>query len=122
MSGSDQFRAGKDFYIVSYDLCHRHAKFRAQATGEPFDLVICDESHLLKTWQTQRTSQIVPIVQTALRAVLISGSPALNNAFELYPQLKALQKDIPTPEEFGRRYCVAEAQLPSTLLSSVVWE
>ena len=110
-NGSDHLYAEKQFYIISYDLVHKHPKFQTQASGKPFDVVICDESHFLKTWQAQRTCHIVPLLQNAQRAVLISGSPALNNAFELYPQLAALLPSVmPGPCEFGRRYCVSDNQ------------
>ena len=39
---------------------------------------VCDESHYLKGWGTQRTKQVVPLCQKARRAVLLSGTPSLN--------------------------------------------
>ena len=104
-SGANQLYPGKDFYIISYDLLQRHPKFQ-ECNGKKFEVVICDESHLLKNWHAQRTCQVVPVLEAARRAVLISGSPALNNAFELYPQLSALLPDFFTcPNAFGERYC-----------------
>lgn len=108
-SGADRFYADKDFYIISYDLLQKHQKFQERG-GKAFDIVICDESHLLKSWHAQRTCQILPLLQNARRAVLISGSPALNNAFELYPQLTALLPSfIPGPSDFGERYCCVDS-------------
>lgn len=108
-SGADRFYADKDFYIISYDLLQKHPKFQDRA-GKSFDIVICDESHLLKSWHAQRTCQILPLLQNARRAVLISGSPALNNAFELYPQLTALLPSfVPGPSDFGERYCCVDS-------------
>ena len=108
-SGADKFHADKDFYIISYDLLQKHPKFQ-ECCGKSFDFIICDESHQLKNWQAQRTCQIIPLLQAAQRAVLISGSPALNNAFELYPQLAALLPGfIPGPSDFGERYCCVES-------------
>lgn len=108
-SGADRFYADKDFYIISYDLLQKHPKFQDRA-GKAFDIVICDESHLLKSWHAQRTCQILPLLENARRAVLISGSPALNNAFELYPQVTALLPSfLPGPAEFGERYCCVDS-------------
>lgn len=121
LTGADHFYSENDFYIVSYDLLHRHPKFQSQANGKRFAVVICDESHFLKTWQAQRTGHMVPLLQNAQRAVLISGSPALNNAFELYPQLAALLPAVmPSPCEFGQRYCVSDHQQGREMFSGSV--
>lgn len=109
-------RSGKDapidpqhdrIVICSYDLI-KHEKFRLD-----YKVVICDESHYLKNMTSQRAlkvneifaatkliinylsffcceSKILPLLQRARRAVLLSGTPALNKPTELYSQLSAI--------------------------------
>jgi len=108
-STGEFFAVSRDFYVVSYDLVARHERFRTTATGADFRMVICDESHFLKAGESQRAGAVLPLVKRAQRAVLITGTPALNNAFELFPQLDALLPgSIPSDRDFGQRYCVTE--------------
>ena len=53
-----------------------------------FGMVICDESHALKTHSAKRTQFIWPLVQQAKRAILITGTPALSRPIELFPQVQ----------------------------------
>ena len=52
-----------------------------------FGMVICDESHALKSYRTKRCQFVWPLVQKAKRAVLISGTPAPSRPIELFPQV-----------------------------------
>eukprot|EP00930_Biecheleria_cincta_P086319 TRINITY_DN75630_c0_g1_i1.p1 TRINITY_DN75630_c0_g1~~TRINITY_DN75630_c0_g1_i1.p1 ORF type:complete len:858 (+),score=157.19 TRINITY_DN75630_c0_g1_i1:37-2574(+) len=109
MSSGDAFSSSKNFYIVSYELLTKHEHFRRTHDGATFRIVICDESHFIKSGEAARTRAIVPVVQAAQHAILLTGTPALNNAFELYPQLDALLPGvIPSARDFGQRYCVTE--------------
>ena len=66
-----------------------------------FGIVICDESHALKTHSAKRTQFIWPLVQKAKHAILITGTPALSRPIELFPQV---QFSIPKPrlvQRFG---------------------
>ncbi|KAI7838398.1 hypothetical protein COHA_007802 [Chlorella ohadii] len=68
--------------------------------------VIADESHSLKESSAQRTKATVPLIKEARRAILLSGTPALNKPKELFQQLSAL---VPAAKlkmsVFGERYC-----------------
>ncbi|EEQ98285.1 conserved hypothetical protein, partial [Perkinsus marinus ATCC 50983] len=55
-----------------------------------FQVVICDECHAIKDSKAQRTKAVMPVLQRANRAILISGTPALNRAAELYNILYCL--------------------------------
>lgn len=46
--------------IVSYDLCPKMAEHFSRRT---FNVIICDESHFLKTYNSKRTLTIVPLIQ-----------------------------------------------------------
>jgi hypothetical protein len=89
------------------------------------------QSHYLKNAQAKRTQLITPIIKSAKRALLLSGTPAvrarhsavclpegfiglhaapvqLNRPIELYTQISALCPGLfPSLHEFGARYCQA---------------
>lgn len=89
--------------VVSYDLVARLALVPGQ-----YPTIIADESHYLKNPASIRTRKVVPLLQAARHAILLTGTPALSRPIELYPQLVALNRPIfPNLVRFGRRYCAA---------------
>lgn len=54
-----------------------------------FGVVVCDESHALKSHSAKRTQFLWPVVQRAKRAILITGTPALSRPIELFPQVSS---------------------------------
>jgi SWI/SNF-related matrix-associated actin-dependent regulator of chromatin subfamily A-like protein 1 len=91
----------EDVCVVSYDMLH--------ALGIPagiFDVVVCDESHYVKSRKTKRTKAITPLVRSAKRALLITGTPALNRPIELFSQLYMLRPAyIKNYTSYAARYC-----------------
>ncbi|KAG8147383.1 hypothetical protein E2320_022489, partial [Naja naja] len=63
---------------------------------QKFKVVIIDESHYMKSRNAVRSKILLPIVQNAIRAVLLTGTPALGRPEELFMQLEAL-----CPKKFG---------------------
>lgn len=132
LSGKATSLRGK-IAIVSYQLVHRYCTFSlsllmslsAQKTflayslaqvieQKRFGVVILDESHSIKSFSAQRTKAVMPIVQRAKRAIMLSGTPAVSRPSELFTQLVSLQpKLIPAFREYGARYC-APAPNPYT--------
>eukprot|EP00051_Salpingoeca_urceolata_P006971 m.92145 g.92145 ORF g.92145 m.92145 type:complete len:714 (+) comp15062_c1_seq1:336-2477(+) len=89
--------------VVSYDLATRMAE-RLSEIG--FKIIIADESHYLKSADAKRTKLLVPLLKTAQRALLLTGTPALSRPIELFTQVNALlPKVFRTKLAFGRRYC-----------------
>ncbi|DBB17338.1 TPA: hypothetical protein ACH3X3_014381 [Trebouxia sp. C0006] len=87
--------------ITSYDLAQK-----MQGYEEHFGMVICDESHALKSHRTKRCQFVWPLVQRARRAVLISGTPAPSRPMELFPQIDMLLPGLlGDRDDFGERYC-----------------
>jgi SWI/SNF-related matrix-associated actin-dependent regulator 1 of chromatin subfamily A len=58
--------------IISYDLA---AKRAAELRAVGYDFVICDESHALKSHDSRRASELLPVIAAARRVVLLSGTP-----------------------------------------------
>lgn len=87
--------------IVSYDML---AALKIP-TGV-FDVVVCDESHYVKSRKTKRTKACTPLVKSAKYAMLVTGTPALNRPIELFSQLMMLRPIyIKNYTSYAKRYC-----------------
>ena len=71
-----------------------------------YDMVVVDEAHYLKSRESQRTQAILPLVLTATRALLLSGTPCPNRPEELFTLMHALRPAlVPDFHAFASRYC-----------------
>eukprot|EP01054_Gregarina_sp_Poly1_P002436 Gregarina_sp_Poly_1__2435@NODE_1655_length_3619_cov_47_485079_g1089_i0_p1_GENE_NODE_1655_length_3619_cov_47_485079_g1089_i0NODE_1655_length_3619_cov_47_485079_g1089_i0_p1_ORF_typecomplete_len904_score148_80SNF2_N/PF00176_23/2_3e45ResIII/PF04851_15/2_9e12ResIII/PF04851_15/1_1e03Helicase_C/PF00271_31/7_7e12DEAD/PF00270_29/1_3e05ERCC3_RAD25_C/PF16203_5/3e03ERCC3_RAD25_C/PF16203_5/7_1e05Flavi_DEAD/PF07652_14/0_0029Flavi_DEAD/PF07652_14/1_1e04DEAD_2/PF06733_15/1_9DEAD_2/PF06733_15/57Herpes_ori_bp/PF0 len=86
--------------IISYELLTKMTSLH-----HGIKVIVCDESHYLKSATAKRSQIIVPMLQSATRAILLSGTPALNKPSELYQQLIGVMPDFARYEEFSDRYC-----------------
>lgn len=109
--------------IVSYDLA---AAGLYEKLLRPYDLIVLDESHRLKTRDAKRTKAVFGekchrkacLTETAPVVWCLSGTPAPNHPAELWPMLHAvLPQTIPQPQKpeapmrywsFVARYCKTE--------------
>ncbi|CUV06007.1 unnamed protein product [Cryptosporidium hominis] len=99
-TSNDTYSRKSNIIIISYDLITRNEHFRS-FFGSDFQVVIADESHFLKNSTAKRTQMIVPLLHKARRAILLSGTPALNNPTELYEQINAIVK--PNPQFYSEK-------------------
>jgi SWI/SNF-related matrix-associated actin-dependent regulator of chromatin subfamily A-like protein 1 len=68
--------------------------------------MIADESHYLKNRTAKRTKVLIPLIRSAKRTLLITGTPALACPQELFPQMQAAGCDIFSSfTKFAARYC-----------------
>ena len=89
--------------IISYELAAAKAK---ELKKMQFDMVVCDESHYLKSHKTKRSKAIAPLVKSIQWALLLSGTPALNRPVELYSQMHMLYPQIFKKfKTYAERYC-----------------
>ncbi|ADM11682.1 Snf2/Rad54-like helicase [Encephalitozoon intestinalis ATCC 50506] len=89
--------------IVSYEMASSNGSV---LLGSKAGVVIADECHYLKSMNTKRTKAIVPLLQRASRALLLSGTPAVSRPLELYPIISSIDRTIfPRFAEYGARYC-----------------
>ncbi|KAF1382463.1 hypothetical protein PFLUV_G00144040 [Perca fluviatilis] len=104
VKAKDNLRSGL-VNIISYDLLSRMDK---QQPGNPFNVLIMDESHFLKNMKTARFKAALPLLKAAKRVILLSGTPAMSRPSELYTQILAVRPTLfPRFHEFGMRYCGA---------------
>jgi len=109
--GKDRPSIGARMVIGTYDLVRRCESLRLRPDGRHFLVVVVDESQNIKDYASQRTKAVVGLCKAARRAILLSGTPALNRAVELYTQLEAvLPTEMPSFTEFAERYCTKEVQ------------
>ena len=91
--------------VCSYDLL---ARLGGRLAAGGFGVVLADESHYLKTPESQRTRAAAPLLRAARRALLLTGTPALSRPVELFAQLGALRPGVfSSRAEFEGRYCGA---------------
>lgn len=105
VKAKDSLRSGL-INVISYDLLSRMDK---QQQGNPFNVLIMDESHFLKNMKTARCKAALPLLKAAKRVILLSGTPAMSRPSELYTQILAVRPTLfPRFHEFGMRYCAAK--------------
>ncbi|CAG5127940.1 unnamed protein product [Candidula unifasciata] len=103
-SSKSSFTSGM-INILSYDLLSKKVE---ELKKQKFKVIIMDESHFLKNAKTVRTKAAVPLLKSAKRVLLLSGTPALSRPSELYSQITAVCPDLFKFHEFGLRYCAAK--------------
>ncbi|CAL1526744.1 unnamed protein product [Lymnaea stagnalis] len=91
--------------IISYDLL---SKKTVELNEKRFKVIIMDESHFLKNAKTVRTRAAMPLLKSAKRVLLLSGTPALSRPSELFCQIVGVCPDIVKFHNFGLRYCNAK--------------
>jgi len=59
-----------------------------------FKVCLWDEAHALKSEESKRSIELVPVLQNMKRIVLISGTPVLSRPSELFNLVKILRPDV----------------------------
>ena len=91
--------------VISADLC-KGDKALQLLRRRRFNVVICDESHALKNSSSERSKALAPLIRSARRAVLLSGTPVLSKPLELFTQLSCVLPQVFKSErDFSVRYC-----------------
>jgi len=93
---------GAQVVIISYSLLEK-------CLNELLELhpgvAIFDESQSIKNPKAKQTVAAQKLCESMKRIILLSGTPALSRPVELYPQLKIIDKNMPTYNQFTTRYC-----------------
>ncbi|XP_045911465.1 DNA annealing helicase and endonuclease ZRANB3 [Micropterus dolomieu] len=95
--------------VLGYGLLTTDARPLVEALSrQRFAVVVVDESHYLKSRNTARTKILAPLIQSAKRAILLTGTPALGRPEELFMQIDALYpKMCGTWTDYAKKYCNA---------------
>ncbi len=104
--------------IINYDLVAKH---RERLLFEPWDLIVCDESHYLKNYRTQRTKSVFGGGRHRLkplygrRWLFLTGTPILNRPFELFAMLRFCFRDEIDYYQYIDKYCGGDVRGASNL-------
>ncbi|KAM4710695.1 DNA annealing helicase and endonuclease ZRANB3 [Anableps anableps] len=95
--------------VLGYGLLTTDARPLVEALSrQRFAVVVVDESHYLKSRNAARTKILVPLIQSAKRAILLTGTPALGRPEELFMQIDALYpRRFGTWTDYAKKYCNA---------------
>ncbi|XP_072527347.1 DNA annealing helicase and endonuclease ZRANB3 isoform X2 [Salminus brasiliensis] len=95
--------------VLGYGLLTTDARSLVEALNQQrFGIVVVDESHYLKSRNAARTKILVPVIQNAKRAILLTGTPALGRPEELFMQIDALYpRRFGTWSDYAKKYCNA---------------
>ncbi|KGL75714.1 DNA annealing helicase and endonuclease ZRANB3, partial [Tinamus guttatus] len=98
--------------ILGYGLLTSDAQTLVDALSrQNFRVVVIDESHYMKSRNATRSKILLPIVQKAVRAILLTGTPALGRPEELFMQIEALfPRRFGTWSEYAKKYCNARVR------------
>ncbi|XP_038853323.1 DNA annealing helicase and endonuclease ZRANB3 [Salvelinus namaycush] len=95
--------------VLGYGLLTTDARPLVEAlTRQRFNVVVVDESHYLKSRNAARSKILVPLIQNAKRAILLTGTPALGRPEELFMQIEVLYpRMFGTWSDYAKQYCNA---------------
>ncbi|CAK9020337.1 unnamed protein product [Durusdinium trenchii] len=94
----------KLIFVASYDQIRLKPALARQSDGAPYKVVILDEAHKMKDPHSQRSQALLPVCRAANRCILLTGTPVLNAAYEIWTPMAALDVNIPPFDQFCRRY------------------
>ncbi|KAI5183443.1 SWI/SNF-related matrix-associated actin-dependent regulator of chromatin subfamily A-like protein 1 [Nematocida sp. AWRm78] len=70
-----------------------------------FFMGIADESQSLKNNESKRAQALVPFLTKLRSVILLSGTPALSNTYELYTQIGIIYPTLFSYKDYHERYC-----------------
>lgn len=104
LTGTTPRTTTADVMVINYDILHAWAESFTELKG-----LVFDESHYIKNATTRRAKAAIELsdrIAEGGTVLCLSGTPVLNNATELIPQLRVLDrlKDFGGVKAFKRRY------------------
>ena len=101
--GRESIHNYSKIYIMSYDIA---VKICDQFLERGIGTAIIDEAHYLKSWNSQRSMYLVPVLSQIKRVMLLSGTPMLSRPVEIYNLIKIVRPDVVTDFYlYAQRYC-----------------
>lgn len=93
-----------DYVVCNYDIIGQFWD-----KGNPFETLVCDESHYLKNKKAQRTANIATLARDIPVRILMTGTPVTNRPVDLISQLEIIgqMKRFGGYWDFAKRYCQA---------------
>jgi SNF2 family DNA or RNA helicase len=89
--------------ITNYDAMQSRELVEAVKEWRP-EILVCDESHYLKSHKSVRARNVAEISDIAKHKYLLSGTPILNNALDLFMQYRILDGHLGKKSTFGHNF------------------
>jgi len=89
----------KHIVIVNYEALQSPQFFARLQQWNP-EVIICDESHLLKNPKSKRGKMVQALADRAQFKYILTGTPILNNSLDIFQQFRILDGG----ETFGKNY------------------
>jgi len=109
----------KVFTIINYDILNRFHEIqdkrkkeetKSYINDEKFDLMIVDESHMIKNKDSIRGKIVSQIAENIPKVWLLTGTPIANRPMDYYNLLKVCQVPVTDNfQHFAYRYCAAKS-------------
>lgn len=100
---SDTIPLRSNIMIINYDIIQNYIE---QIKNLNIKIMICDESHFLKSPKTKRTKAIKKIGKNIKQIIALTGTPILNKPIEIFTTLNLLRPDLFNSFfRFANRYC-----------------
>lgn len=92
--------APKDSIFVTNYQALLMPKLFEKMLKDPFEIIICDESQRIKTYNSKTTKALLKLSQRAKYRYALSGTPILNTVSDIFPQIQFLDNG----ETFGTNF------------------
>jgi SWI/SNF-related matrix-associated actin-dependent regulator 1 of chromatin subfamily A len=90
-------------WIINYDILKKHLDALLKTN---FDLVVADESHLVKSPKAQRTKAVMAITKSVKEVIFLTGTPLLSRPVEMFTMLNMIDPETwGNWYDFTRKYC-----------------
>lgn len=84
-SGDQELLPNPIWTIITYDLI-RNKRIATYIKSQLWQIVIVDESHMIKRWQAQRTKTVIRATRHIPRRIPMTGTPITNDPGDVFPQ------------------------------------
>lgn len=96
---------GPRILVCNYDAMQNQDFQKAILRFNP-KILICDESHVLKDYKSKRAKAVAAIADRCEHRYLLSGTPILNNALDLFMQFRILDGHLDKDSTFGLNFFI----------------
>jgi len=96
-------RDGAAIFVLNYDALSQKKVVDVLKAWGP-EVLICDESHYLKNYKSKRAKVAAEFADRAKKRVLLTGTPILNNALDLFMQFRVMDGCKGKDSTFGSNF------------------
>jgi SNF2 family DNA or RNA helicase len=99
----DSMKGFSAIFITNYDVM-QDQKLVQSFLNWGVEILICDEAHGLKNYKSKRAKNVAIVADTVKHRYLLTGTPILNNAMDLYMQYRVLDGYRGRDSTFGNNF------------------